>query len=80
MKKVVSEARKKNDKSERPIMLRERTVTFSLNDPEYKALQKYCSKYKINNRARFLRESVMKVVIKRLTEDYPKLFDENEMR
>lgn len=80
MKKVSSKVKKPNGKPERLKMPRERTITFSLNDPEYKTLQKYCSKYKIKNRARFVRESVMKVVINRLTEDYPTLFDENEMR
>jgi hypothetical protein len=79
MKKVVSKAKRING-NPKPKMLRENTITFSLNDPEYQALQKYCSKYKITNRSRFVRESVMKMVINRLTEDYPTLFGENEMR
>ena len=61
-------------------MVRNRTVTISLNDPEYKALQKYCTKYKITNRARFIRESLMKSILSRMSEDYPTLFGENEMR
>ena len=61
-------------------MLRNRTVTMTLNDLEYKALEKYCVKYKITNRARFIRESLMKSIITRMSEDYPTLFGENEMR
>lgn len=59
---------------------RHQSVSFLLNDPEYKALLKYCSKYKIKNRSRFIRETVMKAVLSRMTEDYPTLFNEQEMR
>ncbi len=79
MKKTISN-NNSNSSEKKPSMLRENTVTFSLNDPEYQALQKYLTKYKITNRSRFLRESVMKVVLNRLTEDYPTLFGEKEMR
>ena len=80
MKQRVKLSKKSIGKTVKPVMLREKTITFSLNEPEYLAIQKYCSKYKIKNRARFLRESVMKVVLYRLSEDYPTLFGENEMR
>ena len=58
---------------------RDQTVSFLLNDPEYKALMKYCAKYKIKNRSRFIRETLMKAVLTRMTEDYPTLFHEEEM-
>lgn len=80
MKQRVKSSKKTIGKTVKPVMLRERIITFSLNEPEYLAIQKYCSKYKIKNRARFLRESVMKVVLNRFSEDYPTLFGENEMR
>jgi len=60
--------------------LRNRVVTISLNDPEYKVLEKYCIKYKITNRTRFIRESLMKIILTRMSEDYPSLFEEKEMR
>lgn len=59
---------------------RDQSVSFLLNDSEYKVLMKYCAKYKINNRSRFIRETVMKAVITRLTDDYPTLFNEQDMR
>jgi hypothetical protein len=61
-------------------LLRNRVVTISLNDPEYKVLEKYCIKYKITNRTRFIRESLMKIILTRMSEDYPSLFEEKEMR
>lgn len=49
--------------------------SFRLNDLEHKALMRYLSKYGITNRAKFLREAVMKAVLKKFDEDYPTLFD-----
>ncbi|MCE5174898.1 MAG: hypothetical protein ABFC90_01115 [Bacteroidales bacterium] len=80
MKKGEQNSTKVKGVSRRSAMLRNRTVTITLNDPEYKALEKYCVKYKITNRARFIRESLMKSIITRMSEDYPTLFGENEMR
>lgn len=80
MRQKYNVAKKKDGVQEKQTMLRENIVAFSLNDPELIALQKYCDKYKIKNRSKFIRESVMKVVLNRLTEDYPTLFGEREMR
>ncbi|MBQ1698068.1 MAG: hypothetical protein II075_09315 [Bacteroidales bacterium] len=54
---------------------REHRLTFRLNDLEMKALLKYYKKYKVKNKARFLRETVMYAVLKKFDEDYPTLFD-----
>jgi hypothetical protein len=80
MKKIRREATRPSEKTLKTFLLRERNISFLLNDYEFKALQKYCTKYKIRNRSRFVRESVMKTVLTRLSEDYPTLFGENEMR
>lgn len=37
-------------------------------------------KYKMENRSRWIRETVIAHVLKILDKDYPTLFDENEMR
>jgi hypothetical protein len=39
---------------------------------------RYFRKYKINNRAKFLRETIMSAVLKRFEEDYPTLFEVEE--
>jgi hypothetical protein len=51
-----------------------------LNKDEFKALEKYCTKYRIKNRSQFIRQTVMKAVIDRLCQDYPTLFEEREMQ
>jgi len=54
---------------------RQHRESFRLNDLEYNALMKYYKKYKIKNRARFLREAIMSIVLKKFDDDYPTLFD-----
>lgn len=56
-------------------------VTFMLNDEEYKWVKGYLSKYKIGNKSRWYRETILSQVMKTLVEDdYPTLFKEEEMR
>lgn len=55
-------------------------ITFKLNDEEYKAVERYLSRYKIGNRSRWYRETILSHILKTLEEDYPTLFNENEMR
>ncbi|MDR1729473.1 MAG: hypothetical protein LBR52_02300 [Prevotellaceae bacterium] len=63
-----------------PKMNRDNKITLSLNDKEIRVFQQFCQKYKIENRSRFLRETIMSAILKRFDEDYPTLFNENEMR
>ena len=55
-------------------------VTFMLNDEEHKAVKRYLSRYKIENKSRWYRETILFHILKTLEEDYPTLFNENEMR
>ena len=55
-------------------------VTFMLNEEEHRAVARYLSKYKIQNKSRWYRETIITHILKNLDEDYPTLFTENEMR
>ncbi|MDL2221502.1 hypothetical protein LJC35_02990 [Parabacteroides sp. OttesenSCG-928-N08] len=55
-------------------------VTFLLNDDEQRAIERYLERYKISNRSRWCRETIMTHIFRTLEEDYPTLFNENEMR
>ncbi|MGM9759445.1 MAG: hypothetical protein ACI30I_04925 [Parabacteroides sp.] len=55
-------------------------ITFMLNDEEHKVITRYLSKYKIENKSRWYRETILSHVLHVLEEDYPTLFNENEMR
>lgn len=59
---------------------RTKHVNFSLNEKEYALICAYIKKYKIENRSRWVRETVISNILKNLDQDYPTLFDENEMR
>lgn len=72
-------AKPKRTEEEKEQFKRQHRQSFRLNDFEMKALQKYCKKYKVKNRARFLRETIMKAILKKFDEDYPTLFEIPEM-
>lgn len=55
-------------------------VVFMLNDEESKAIERYLTKYKIQNKSRWYRETIMSHILRTLEEDYPTLFKETEMR
>ncbi|MBP6355984.1 MAG: hypothetical protein KA303_01700 [Paludibacter sp.] len=55
--------------------LRTHRQIFTLNDEENKALTRYINKYKISNKSKFIRETLMLAVIRKLEEDHPTLFD-----
>lgn len=60
--------------------IRNKNMNFSLSEEEFNLVSAYIRKYKISNKSRWLRETVMMHVLKNLDMDYPTLFGENEMR
>ena len=61
-------------------VIRSKQANFSLSDEEYSLMSQYMKKYKISNKSRWLRETIMTHILKNLEMDYPTLFGENEMR
>lgn len=61
-------------------VIRAKQANFSLSDEEYNLMCQYMKKYKIANKSRWLRETIMAHILKNLEMDYPTLFGENEMR
>ncbi|NDW18337.1 hypothetical protein D0T53_07230 [Dysgonomonas sp. 216] len=61
-------------------IIRDKQVSFSLSEEEYNLVASYIKKYKISNKSRWLRETVIAHILKNLDQDYPTLFGENEMR
>lgn len=55
--------------------LRTHRQIFTLNDEENKALTRYISKYNVVNKSKFIRESILTTIIKKMEEDRPTLFD-----
>ncbi|MFW6371586.1 MAG: hypothetical protein ACOC10_10330, partial [Bacteroidota bacterium] len=58
---------------------RKHKAVFLLNDKEQEAFDVYCKRYKVKNKARFIRESVMRTVMDQFMEDYPTLFEKEDL-
>jgi len=67
-KKILAPTTKRNS-------VRSHRQVFALNDEENKALNRYIAKYKIPNKSKFIRETLMITIIRKLEEDHPRLFD-----
>ncbi len=68
--------RKKTDKvPDRKKLVRNQRISIALNDAEMRALQRFFKQYKITNKAKFCRETIMLEVLKRFEADAPSLFD-----
>lgn len=50
--------------------------TLLLNSRELKAINIFCEKYKITNKAKFMREAIVMAVLRKMEEDHPTLFEE----
>ena len=59
---------------------RNHRVSFMLNDTELKAVQRHFKKYKIKNNSNWYRRTILAHIWKKLEEDYPMLFNAEEMR
>lgn len=51
-----------------------------LSEEEARFVESYLKKYRITNRSRWFRETILASVLRQLDEDYPTLFNEHDMR
>jgi hypothetical protein len=59
---------------------REHRVVFMLNEMERNAIERHLHKYKITNKSHWYRKTILSHIWRIMEEDYPTLFNENEMR
>jgi hypothetical protein len=69
MKKKIKKTQKKCSS------VRTHRHAFLLNNEENKALNYFLSKYKIPNKSKFIRETLMTAILRKMDEDHPTLFD-----
>jgi hypothetical protein len=53
-------------------------LSLMLNHREMRALGIYCNRFRVKNKSEFLRETIMKAIIKRFEEEHPTLWEEND--
>jgi hypothetical protein len=57
---------------------RTKRLSLMLNNREMRALGVYCNRYRVKNKSEFLRETIMKAILKRFEEEHPTLWEETE--
>ncbi|MCJ7446323.1 MAG: hypothetical protein MUO72_01385 [Bacteroidales bacterium] len=53
-------------------------LSLMLNNREMRALGVYCNRYRVKNKSEFLRETIMRAILKRFEEEHPSLWEVNE--
>ncbi len=49
-------------------------ISINLNEKELRVFLRYCRKYRIKNKAQFIRELIFRKIFEDYDKDYPKLF------
>lgn len=60
-----------------PISLRSKRIyrqTMVFNTSEMSTVEFFCNKYKIQNRGKFFRETIITAMLQKLEQDHPRLF------
>jgi hypothetical protein len=57
---------------------RNNRLSVLLNNREMRALGIYCNRYRVKNKSEFLRETIIKAIIKRFEDEHPTLWEEKE--
>lgn len=60
--------------------LRTKNINCMVSEEEYDLINFFLKKYKITNRSRWFRQLMIGQILSTLEQDYPTLFNENEMR
>ena len=56
-------------------LLRRNRYAILFNNRELQAIETYCKKYNVDNKTKFMRETILTQVLKRFDKDYPTLFE-----
>ena len=67
-------------KASSAITPRKKRMVCLMSDEELRIVDRYLEKYKITNKARWLRETILSHIHQQLESDYPTLFNEHDMR
>ena len=55
-------------------------MVYLLSEEEQRIIDRYLEKYRITNKSRWFRETILMFIYKNMDEDYPTLFGEHDMR
>ena len=67
------------EKQQSEVVRHERLVCL-VSDDEMRIVDNYLRKYKITNKSRWMRETLLAFIHQNLSQDYPTLFNEHDLR
>lgn len=59
---------------------REQRIVCLMSAEEMRIVDRYLARYKISNKSRWFRETILMFIHKNMEDDYPTLFGEHDMR
>jgi hypothetical protein len=59
---------------------RKNRKVINFNNKELTAIEVYCKKYRVDNRAQFMREAIISAVLKKFSDDYPTLWQDQQLK
>jgi len=62
-----------------PDLKRINSKVILFNNKELSAIEVYCKKYRVVNKSKFMRETIISAVLKKFSDDYPTLWEESQM-
>jgi ABC-type dipeptide/oligopeptide/nickel transport system ATPase subunit len=68
----------KRTKAKEESLKRRNRQAILFNEREFKAIEHYCQRFKINNRSKFMREAIIAEVLKKFEDNYPTLWEDQQ--
>lgn len=78
--RLIRTGMKKPQKQPKSEVTRQARLVCLVSDDEMRIIDRYLRKYKISNKSRWMRETLLAFIHQNLGQDYPTLFNEHDMR
>jgi hypothetical protein len=59
---------------------RRKRQAIMFNQREMNAIDHYCSRFKVDNRSKFMREAIITEVLKKFDQNYPTLWEDAQLK
>ena len=62
------------------LLKREISQTIRFNAREHNAINQYCEKFKVKNKAKFMREAIITEILQKFDANYSTLWEDGQLR
>jgi hypothetical protein len=77
---IVKKQRMEKKKTRENTLKRVKRQSIMFNTRELNAINHYCSRFRVKNRSKFMREAIITEVLKRFDNNHPTLWDDPQLR